>query len=54
MVDRDSVIGVAIRYRPDGPGIVSRWGAISSAPVYTGTGALAAFCNTGIGFLSWG
>jgi hypothetical protein len=35
-VDRDSLVGIATRYGPDGPGIESRWGARFSAPVKTG------------------
>ena len=33
-----SVVGTAIGYRPEGPGIESRWGASFSAPVQTGPG----------------
>ena len=36
---RDSSVGIATRYRLDGPGIESRWRARFSAPVHTGTGA---------------
>jgi hypothetical protein len=36
---RDSSVGIATRYGPDGPGIESRWGARFSAPVQTGPGA---------------
>jgi hypothetical protein len=54
MVDRDRVIGTATRYKSDGPGIVSRWGAKSSATVHTGPGAHAAFCKMGTEFLSRG
>jgi hypothetical protein len=38
-VGRDSSIGIASRYGLDGPGIESRWGARSSAPVHTDPGA---------------
>jgi hypothetical protein len=36
---RDSSVGIAIRYRLDGPGIESRWGARFSGSVQTGPGA---------------
>ena len=36
---RDSSVGIATRYRLDGPGIESRWGARFSAPVQNGPGA---------------
>jgi len=36
---RHSSVGIATRYRLDGPGIGSRWGARFSAPVHTGPGA---------------
>ena len=35
---RDSSVGMATRYKLDGPGIESRWGARYSAPVHTGPG----------------
>jgi hypothetical protein len=37
-VGRDSSVGLATRYRLDGPGIESRWGARFSSPVQTGPG----------------
>ena len=45
----DSVVGVATRYRLDGPMIESRWGARFSAPVQTGPGAHPASCTVGTG-----
>jgi hypothetical protein len=40
---RDSSVGIATRYRLDGPGIESRWGGVRfSAPVQTGPGAHSA------------
>ena len=36
---RRSSVGIATRYRLDGPGIGSWWGARFSAPVHTGPGA---------------
>jgi len=36
IVGRDSSVGIATRYRLDGPGIKSRWEARFSAPVQTG------------------
>ena len=36
---RHSLVGMATRYRLDGPGIGSQWGARFSAPVHTGRGA---------------
>ena len=44
---RDSSVGIATRYGPDGPGIKSRWGARFSAPVQTGPGAHPASYTTG-------
>ena len=46
---RDSSVGIATRYRLDGPGIQSRWGARFSAPVQTGPGAHPASCTMGTG-----
>jgi hypothetical protein len=36
-VGRDSSVGIVTRYRLDGPGIESLWGARFSAPVQTGS-----------------
>ena len=44
-VSRDSSVGTGTRYRLDGPGIESRWGARFSAPVQTGPGAHPASCK---------
>jgi hypothetical protein len=38
-VDRDSSVGIATCYGPDGPGIEYLWGARFSAPIQTGPGA---------------
>jgi hypothetical protein len=46
---RDSSVGIATRYRMDGPGIDSRWGAILSAPVQTCPVAYTACCTMGTG-----
>jgi hypothetical protein len=46
---RDSSVGIVTRYRLDGPGIESRWGARFSAPVQTGHGAHPASYKMGIG-----
>jgi len=46
---RDSSVGVAPRYRLDGPGIESRWRARFSAPVHTGSVAHPASCTMGTG-----
>jgi len=54
IVDRDRAVGIATRYGLDGPGIESQWGARSSAPVQTGTGAHPASCTMGNGSLSRG
>ena len=51
---RDSSVGIATRYRLDGPGIESRWGARFSAPVQIGPGAHPAFCTMGNVSLSRG
>jgi hypothetical protein len=45
---RDSVVGIAIRYGLEGPGIESRWGRFS-APIQTGSGAHPASCTMGNG-----
>jgi hypothetical protein len=47
--DRDSSVGIATRYRLDGPGIESRWGTRLSAPVQTGLGAQPASYTMGTG-----
>ena len=39
VVSQDSVVGIVIRYRLDGPGIESWWGARFSALVQAGPGA---------------
>jgi hypothetical protein len=44
---RGSVVGIAIGYGLDGPGIESRWGEIFSAPEQTGPGAHPASCTMG-------
>ena len=44
-----SVVGTAIGYGLDGPGIGARWGARFSAPVQTGPGAHPASCTMGTG-----
>ena len=46
---RDSSVGIATRYRVDGQGIESRWGAKFSAPVQYGPGAHPTFCTMGTG-----
>ena len=51
-VSRDSSVGIATRYGPDGPGIESRWGAKFSAPVHTGLGAHPASYTLGRGSFS--
>ena len=50
-VGRDSSVGIATRYGPDGPGIESRWwwGVRFSAPVQAGPGAHPASCTRGTG-----
>ena len=48
-MERDSSVGIATRYRLDGPGTEFRWGAIVSAPVQTGLGAHPAHCTMCIG-----
>jgi hypothetical protein len=48
-VGRDSSVGIATRYRLDGPGIESRWGARFSAPVETGPGTHPASYTMGTG-----
>jgi len=46
---RDSSVGIATLYGMDGPGIESRWGAISSATVHTDPEAHPASYTTGTG-----
>ena len=46
---RDSSVGIATRYGPDGPGIESRCRVRFSAPVQTGPGAHPASCTMGTG-----
>ena len=46
---RDSSVGIATRYRLDGPVFESQWGARFSAPVQTGPGAHPASYTVGIG-----
>jgi hypothetical protein len=46
-VGRDSSVGIATRYGPDGPGIESRWGARFSAPFQTDPGATSASYKIG-------
>jgi hypothetical protein len=41
-VGQESVVGIAIHYELDGPGIESRWEARFSVPVQTGPGAYPA------------
>jgi hypothetical protein len=48
-VGRDSSVGIATRYRLDGPGIVSRWGTRYFARVQTGPGAHPASYKMGTG-----
>jgi hypothetical protein len=48
-VGRDSAVGIATRYRMDGPGIEPRWGARFSAPVLTGLGAHPVSYTVGTG-----
>jgi len=48
-VCRDSSVGVATRYGPDGPGIESRWGAKFSATVQTGSEVHPASYTMGTG-----
>jgi len=47
--DRDSSVGIASRYGPEGPGIESRWGGEISAPVQTSPGAHPASYTRGTG-----
>ena len=44
---RDSSVSIATRYRLDGPGIESRWGARFSATAHTGPGPDPAFYTMG-------
>jgi len=46
---RDNAVGIATRYRLDGPGIEYRWGTRYSAPVQIGPGAHPASCTMGTG-----
>ena len=48
-MDRDSSVGIAIRYGLDGPGIESRWGARFSAPIQADARAHPASYTTGTG-----
>ena len=48
---RESVVGIATRYRLDGPGIESRWGAKFSAHIQTGPGAQPASYKVDTGCL---
>jgi hypothetical protein len=48
-MDRDIVVGIAIRYGLDGPGIESRWEARFSTPVQTGPGAHPTSYTVGTG-----
>jgi len=47
MCEPGSVVGTATGYGLEGPGIESRWGARSSAPVQTGPGVHPASCTMG-------
>ena len=51
IVGRDSVVGIETRYRTDGPGIESQWGARIYAPVQTDPGAHPASYTMGTGSL---
>jgi hypothetical protein len=51
---RDSVVSITTRYRLDGHGIETRWGARFSAPVHTDRGDHPASCTTAIASLSAG
>ena len=44
---QDSEIGIATRYRLEGPGIESRWGQDFSTPIQTGPAVHPAFCTMG-------
>ena len=46
---RDSSVGIATRYGPDGPGIEFRWGAIFFAPAQIGPGTHSASYTMGTG-----
>ena len=48
-VSRDSSVGIATRYRLDGPGIEFRLGWDFSAPAQTGPGAYPVSCTMGTG-----
>ena len=54
IVGWDSLVGIAIRYVLDRPGVESRWGARFSASVHTGHRAHPASYAMGAGFLSRG
>jgi hypothetical protein len=54
VVGRDSSVGIAPRYRLDGPRIESRWRARFSAPVQIGPEAQPTSCIVGTGSLSRG
>jgi hypothetical protein len=49
LVGRDNSVDIAARYGLDGPGIQSRWGARSFAPVQTGPGVQPASYTMGTG-----
>jgi len=49
MIQSGGVVGIAIGYGLDGPGIESHWGARFSALVQTGPGAHPASCTVGAG-----
>ena len=52
-VNRDSSVGIATRYRLDGPGMECRWGEFP-APVQNGPEAHSASYTMGIGSLPGG
>ena len=49
IVDRDSSVGIATRYRLNGSGIESRWGARHSLPVQICPEAQPVSCTMGTG-----
>ena len=51
---RDSSVGIATRYGPDGPGIKSRWGRDFPAPVQTDPGAHSDPYTRGTGHVTEG
>ena len=53
LVDRDNSVGIATRYRSDGPGIESRWGARFSVLVQTDPGAHPASYGMGTRPFPW-